>query len=124
MYLEVCNKDGRQSEYQRLLLGKGKPDISREFNILLCMGRFKSLGLLKSFLLHASPAIWGQQIHFFFSHPHPELLSNLIMEGGGTGWISGIVILWGAFLTFAGLKSLMAVILFIDVTGDVPFTPH
>ena len=48
--VKVCNKGGLQSEHQRLLLSKKTSYQVKEFSILLCMGRYKSLGLLKSLL--------------------------------------------------------------------------
>lgn len=61
--------------------------------------------------------------NFFFFSTSPTLSSSaIIMEGGGTGWISGIVILWEPSLTFGRPEITDGChILFIDVTGDVPF---
>ena len=49
-YTQVCNKAGRQSEHQRLLLSKENRYQVKRFSVLACMGRCKNLGLLKSFL--------------------------------------------------------------------------
>ena len=53
-YIEVCNRGQAGSpNIKRLLLIK-ENQISQEFITFLCMGKCKSLGLLKSFLSYAS----------------------------------------------------------------------
>ena len=64
----------------------------KEFSALLCMGRYKSPGLLKSFLSYTSQLSKGSILGFLdFSHSL-DLLSNCWgWGGGGICWITGFV---------------------------------
>lgn len=54
-FIGVCNKAGRCSEHQRLLLIKeNQVSWVKEFNSCLCLQRCRHLGSLKSSLLYAS----------------------------------------------------------------------
>ena len=87
------------------------------------MGRCKSLGLLKSFLLYTSQ-ISGASILVFFIPKAPQLTvgsgCSLMAATSQASFFLGP--LWAQKLTFGGLELLIAVTsLFIDMVGNSPF---
>ena len=113
----------RQSKYQRLLLSKETQIASKEFRVLLCMGRCKPLGSLNSFL-SCAPQLSGAKSLFWISCIPllPPALQQSLWRLA-ICWITGIVSPFGEpSFTFGGLKSLMAVIsLFVDMARDTSF---
>ena len=78
----------------------------KEFRVFLCMGKCKSLGLLKSFLSYAS------QLSGASAHPGEWLMAPDSRHCSS----------WAQKFTFGGPESLMAMtVMFIDVTGNTPF---
>ena len=88
------------------------------------MGRFKSLGSLKSFLSYASQLSGVSILHFYILKS-----SGLTVESGCRQMAAGsqvlfsfLVVLRAQKFTFGGPKSLMAVIsLCIDMIVNTPF---
>ena len=66
-FIEFCNKGADSLNIKRLWIIKEK-QISqvREFSAFLCMGRYKSLGLLKSFLSYTPQLSRASILCFFY----------------------------------------------------------
>ena len=120
---EFVTKGSKQCEHQRLPLIKEKQTSQvKEFSALLCMGRYKSLGLLKSFLSYASLLSKASILGVFgFSHSLNFLRAPQQSLGMEWGWHlldhRLCFPFWGSSFTFGGPKSLMTVTsLFIDIS--------
>ena len=110
-----------------LLMKENQISQAMEFSTFLCMERYKSLGLVKSFLTYASQLSWASILCFFhilsFLGAHPR--EWLVWQSNGYQ-IAGILLLLecpeGSGAHIGRLQSLMTVTsLFADKAGSSPF---
>ena len=99
----------------------------KEFSTLRCMGRYKSLGLLKPFLSYASQLSGASILHLFRYPPHPQILSASTGSGGSPMAAREQALFFLGTLraqksTFRGPESLIAVpSFFTDTAGNASF---
>ena len=88
------------------------------------MGRFKSLGSLKSFLSYASQLSGVSILHFYILNSSGLTVESgcRLMAAGSQVLFSFLVVLRAQKFTFGGPKSLMTVTtLFTDTARNTPF---
>ena len=71
LYRSLQERAGTRNIKRLLLIKENQMSQVKEFSTFLCMGRCKSLGSLKSFLLYASQRS-GASIRIFHTSPHPH----------------------------------------------------
>ena len=63
-YVEVLQQRSGNLNIKRLLTKENQISKIKEFSTFLCMGRFKRLGSLKSFLSYVSQLSWAGILYF------------------------------------------------------------